>query len=223
MKHLPRRATILLLFRQVISWPGAEIRRFHHRMGLNNHGQATPPEGNDFVAVSAGWDYSLALKSDGSIIVWGETRYGQTPPPAGNDFIAISAGFLESMALRSDGSFVVWRNGIKTTMGNDFIAISGSFDNQMALRSDGSVVILGFNPPTDSDFIAVSACYSHTLALRTNGSIVKWGLEFLTAHRRRRREIILSPLRQATIAYALRSDGSIIVWGNFGGHSPGKQ
>ena len=39
--------------------------------GYNDYGQATPPEGNDFIAIAAGYEHSLALKSDGSIVGWG--------------------------------------------------------------------------------------------------------------------------------------------------------
>jgi hypothetical protein len=50
--------------------------------GWNFDGQATPPDGNDFVAIAAGHGNSLALKSDGSIIGWGYNKDGQSTPPA---------------------------------------------------------------------------------------------------------------------------------------------
>jgi len=58
---------------------------------LNDFGQATPPEGNYYVAIGAGWEHCLAIKSDGSIIGWFRNDYGQARPPQGNDFIAIAA------------------------------------------------------------------------------------------------------------------------------------
>ena len=73
--------------------------------GYNGYGQATPPEGDDFLAIAAGRKHSLALKSDGSIVGWGSSDFGrqnfdQVTPPAGNDFIAISAGEYFSLALQ---------------------------------------------------------------------------------------------------------------------------
>ena len=76
--------------------------------GSNSDGQATPPDGNDFVAIAAGNGHSLALKNDGSIVGWGYNSNGQATPPAGNDFIAIAAGYYHSLALKSDGSIVGW-------------------------------------------------------------------------------------------------------------------
>jgi hypothetical protein len=68
--------------------------------GSNNNGQATPPDGNDFVAIAAGAYSSLALKSDGSIIGWGSDL--SSSPPDGNDFIAIATGWpLILLGLRS--------------------------------------------------------------------------------------------------------------------------
>ena len=52
--------------------------------------------------------HSLALKSDGSLVGWGDNGYGQTNVPAGNDFVAIAAGDYHSLALKSDGSLVGW-------------------------------------------------------------------------------------------------------------------
>ena len=69
--------------------------------GLNNYGQATPPTGNDFIAIAAGGYHGIALKSDGSIVGWGRNEFGQAMPPAGNDFVAVTASIFYSLALKS--------------------------------------------------------------------------------------------------------------------------
>jgi len=68
--------------------------------GQDLYGEVTSPEGNDFVAIAAGINSSLALKSDGSIVGWGSNYWGKTTPPPGNDFVAIAAGQGHSLAIR---------------------------------------------------------------------------------------------------------------------------
>ena len=64
------------------------------------------------VAIAAGQEYSLALKSDpsgagGSIVGWGRDNYGQAAPPDGNEFVAVAAGGSHSLALKSVCDFVL--------------------------------------------------------------------------------------------------------------------
>jgi alpha-tubulin suppressor-like RCC1 family protein len=59
------------------------------------------PEG-EYVAIAAGCSHSLALRSDGTIIGWGNNEYSQATPPEGNDFIAIAAGHHQSLAIRKE-------------------------------------------------------------------------------------------------------------------------
>jgi hypothetical protein len=55
--------------------------------------------------------HSVARRSDGSIVAWGDHQYGQlnVPPlPPGLTYVAVAAGRLHSVARRSDGSVVAW-------------------------------------------------------------------------------------------------------------------
>ncbi|TFG47193.1 MAG: PASTA domain-containing protein, partial [Candidatus Brocadiia bacterium] len=62
--------------------------------------EASPPSGNDFVAIAAGGYHGLALKADGAIAGWGENDYGEASPPSGNDVVAVAAGEAHSLALK---------------------------------------------------------------------------------------------------------------------------
>ena len=56
----------------------------------------------DFVVIAAGYYHSLALKSDGRLVGWGNDDYGQATPPDPNnfDFVAIAAGYDYGLTLK---------------------------------------------------------------------------------------------------------------------------
>lgn len=58
------------------------------------------------VAIAAGSDHCVALKSDGSVVVWGYSGAGQTTVPSQlRNVVAIGAGDSHSLAVVSDGTF----------------------------------------------------------------------------------------------------------------------
>jgi len=162
--------------------------------GWDQYGQVsqTPTEA-DFVQVATnGFGVCLGLRSDGSIIGW-----GQAPTtPAETGFTQVAAGHHHGAALRSDGSIVSWGNDVEgqvsnTPTGTGFTQVAAGFRHSLALRSDGSIVSWGrdqgpfadsgggivSNTPTETGFIQVAAGDYHSLALRSDGSIVSWGVD----------------------------------------------
>ena len=178
---------------------------------------------HDYIAISAGWSHSLALKSDGSIVGWGDNRWGMADPPDGNDFVAIAAGTYYSLALKSDGSILGWGSGVHGEKyppdGNDFVAIAAGSSHCLALKSDGSIVGWGDNdwgqarPPPGNNFVAIAAGFSHGLALKTNGSIVGWGSNDSGQARPPTGNDFVAIAAGYSHSLALNSDGSIVGWG----------
>jgi hypothetical protein len=174
--------------------------------GCGPYGSIAPPDPNaDFIAVVTGYQHHLALKSDGSIVAWGEGCCGEEVAPELNTgFVAIAAAgsnngsccepYGHSLALKSDGSIVAWGyNAYGQTdvpePNEGFIAIAATPNRSYGVKSDGKIVIWGSDycgwaggylapPEPNSDFIAVApAVYSgcHVLGLKSDGSIVAWG------------------------------------------------
>lgn len=135
----------------------------------------TMPPGVSFSQVSAGYAFTLALATDGSVWAWGNNKQGQlgdgtttsrTGPvkvltPQGATFTAVSAGGRHSIALASDGSAWAWGWNAYGQLGNGSAA-SSSLPTPVQM-------------PVGVLFTAVSAGWFHSLALASNGKVWAWG------------------------------------------------
>ena len=72
------------------------------------------------MALAAGGNHSLALRSDGTVVGWGDNGSDQgTVPTDLNGVVAIACGDYHSLALRNDGTVVAWgRNTSGQTEGS---------------------------------------------------------------------------------------------------------
>lgn len=144
---------------------------------------------NSFVtAIAAGYQHSLALKSDTTVYAWGYSPYGATNPPAGlSSVTAIACGDYHDLALKSDGTVTGWGQNTYGQATNysgatNVVAIAAGSQHSLALRADGTVAAWGYNnygqtavPATATNVIAITAGSQHCLALRANGTVVGWG------------------------------------------------
>jgi hypothetical protein len=97
-------------------------------------------------------NHSLALRTDGTVVAWGDNTWGQTNVPVGlSEVVAISAGFAHSVALKADGKVVAWG------------------------QTNGGVALVPANLPL---IVAIAAGVSHTIALKPDGTLVGWGSNF---------------------------------------------
>jgi hypothetical protein len=195
-----------------------------------------PPAGTRYVGMSAGNFHSMALRSDGQVVVWGNNSTGvfAVPAlPALQSYTMVSAGSGHCLALRSDGQVAAWganANGqcIVPALppGLRYTAVEAGYNHSLALRSDGRVVAWGSNANGQCNvpaltgtltYRAVSAGESHSLALRSDGQIIAWGLNSLGQC-----NVPALPTGQSYTkmwaggnhSLALRKDGSIAAWGS---------
>ncbi|WP_259465324.1 InlB B-repeat-containing protein [Bifidobacterium sp. wkB344] len=132
-----------------------------------------------YVQVSAGWDCSLAVGSDGNAYAWGSNTYGQlgdgtttqrTTPvkvgkPTGLTYVQISAGDDHSLALGSDGNAYAWGSNTYGKLG----------DGTTIQRTTPVKVRKPTGKPTDFTYVQVGAGWQHSLALSSDGNAYAWG------------------------------------------------
>ena len=194
---------------------------------------AAPATG--FVAVSAGYRHTCAIRESGEIECWGDNDYGQSTPPAGS-FTAVSANASHSCAIRDTGEIECWgsnRDGQTDAPAGRFSTVSVGFRHSCGLRTTGEIECWGSNVAwfdQDADtgeevailggqanapsgrFVTVSAAGVRTCGLRMTGEIECWGDNGVRQNDAPPgRFIALSAGNE--YACAIREDGEIECWG----------
>jgi hypothetical protein len=132
--------------------------------------------GANWKQVSAGGSHTAAIKTDGTLWVWGIANNGRlgnavitlgtistpiTTFAGGTNWQQVSAGSIHIAAIKTDGTLWVWGGGNVGRLGN-------------ANTADISTPITTFAGGTD--WKQVSAVGSHTTAIKTDGTLWTWGL-----------------------------------------------
>lgn len=152
---------------------------------------------NDVKTISAGSNFSLALKNDGTVWAWGANYFGQlgdgttiyryTPVQVNGltDVKAISARW-SSTALKNDGTVWIWgfdgSAEILTPIQVSGINNVKAIDSILYLKNDGTVWMQpDINKTPEqiaelTDIIAISGDDGTGNALENNGTVWTWGL-----------------------------------------------
>lgn len=109
--------------------------------------QTNVPSGlSNVVAVASGTSHGVALKSDGTIVAWGDNTFGQIDVPSGlSRVVAIATGSHHSLALKEDGGVAAWGNNSsgQTNVPPNLTNVAAIFAG-----TNVSVAIVGASPPT---------------------------------------------------------------------------
>ena len=166
--------------------------------GLYDYGQASPPSGQSFSSVSAGFSHTCAIRLSGQLVCWGvedgQFDFGQASPPHehSHSFHAISSGWSHTCAVRDDGSPVCWGADRPHNSGQaspptaeKLKAISSGVNHSCGLRFDGTAVCWGASKtgddrgqsssPISETFASISSGRDHTCGIRHDRNVICWG------------------------------------------------
>ncbi len=149
------------------------------RLGTNDSTSRSSPVqtisgGNNWKGVGLGGTHSAAIKTDGTLWLWGLGSSGQLGDDAaisksspvqtisgGNNWRSISLGCAHSATIKTDGTLWLWGSGGSGRLG----------DNTATNKSSPVQTISG-----GTNWKSVSLGGSHTAAIKTDGTLWIWGL-----------------------------------------------
>lgn len=137
--------------------------------------------GKTVIAVSAGYEHSLALCSDGTLVAWGGGTLGQlgnggtstvsspvavvkTGVLSGKTVVSMAAGGYFNLALCSDGTLVSWGENSSGQLGD------GTKTNRSA-----PVLVPMVGALAGKTVNSIATGDQHTLVLSSDGALIGWG------------------------------------------------
>jgi alpha-tubulin suppressor-like RCC1 family protein len=200
------------------------------QLGINNIDTRSIPittfaGGNDWKQISCGSGHTAAIKTDGTLWIWGFVDFGRlginldttsksTPVTTfvgGNTWKSVSCGNAHTAAIKTDGTLWIWgrnsygqlginnltqQNTPVTTFvgGTNWRFVLAGTNHTAAIKADGSLWTwgrngqgqLGINNTTNkstpvttfaggTNWKSVAGGWQHTVALKTDGTVWTWG------------------------------------------------
>ncbi|HXJ55538.1 MAG TPA: hypothetical protein VNU68_02630, partial [Verrucomicrobiae bacterium] len=186
-----------------------------------------PASATNLVAVTVGVAHALGLRSNGTVVAWGDNSNGATTVPSGaTNVVGIAAGSGVSFAVKPDGLVVPWGGNTSLTnvpaRATNLVAIDALFYG-LGLRVDGTAVSWGdffYSEPVPfvDDIVAVAQGGSHSLALKGDGTVIGWVNNFNSSGPATPPPGLTNVVAIAASYHslALKADGHVVAWGSSG-------
>ncbi|MBP3434722.1 MAG: TIR domain-containing protein [Clostridia bacterium] len=134
--------------------------------------------------ISAGNDYTVGLKADGTVVAIGTNYNGECDVDGWTDIVAVSSGYQHTIGLKADGTVVAVgdKDSGKCDIGkyHDIVEIHAGNSSTVLLKNDGTVISTGLTEDTSdwSDIVAISIAKEHTVGLKADGTVVAVGSNY---------------------------------------------
>ena len=135
--------------------------------------------------IAAGYNYTIGLKNDGTLISAGSNDSGQCDVSDWKDIVAVSAGNRHTVGLKSDGTVVAAGSNnygeCNIEDWKDIKQISAGHCYTVGLKNDGTVIATGSGEygkcgvTSWKDIVSISAGFTHTVGLKSDGTVVAVG------------------------------------------------
>jgi alpha-tubulin suppressor-like RCC1 family protein len=211
---------------------GSQARLGNNTSGINAQTK-TPVTvfsgGTNWKQVSPGYQHTAAIKTDGSLWIWGRGNEGQlgtnntteratpvTTFSGGNDWKQVSCSKYSSAAIKTDGSLWVWGQNNTAQLGT----------NDTTQRNTPVTTFAGGNDWKQVFMVDPGGGDVHTLSIKTDGSLWTWGAndngQLGTNNTNARSTPVTTFIGGTTwksisggrsISAAIKTDGTLWTWG----------
>ena len=171
---------------------------------------------------SSGSNHTCGVRSNGTVLCWGQGTYGETTPPAGT-FTQVSAGNIFTCGVSTSGSVLCWgtnSSGQSTPPAGTFTQVSAGGTHACAVSTSGSVQCWGNNSfgqstPPAGTFTQVSAGQGFTCGVTSGGLAQCWGTNS-AGQSTPPAGTYFQVSAGSNYACGLRTNGSVRCWGVLG-------
>jgi len=135
--------------------------------------------------VAAGYDHTVGLKADGTVVAVGDNDYLQCNVGGWTDIVQVAAGHSHTVGVKSDGTVVAAGNNYfgKCNVGGwaGVVQVAAGGQHTVGVEADGTVVAVGretagqINVGSWTDIVQVAAGEYHTVGLKDDGTVVAVG------------------------------------------------
>jgi hypothetical protein len=137
------------------------------------------PSGNVTPMVAAGNDYTVGLKSDGTVVAVGYNGNGECEVGNWTGIVQVAAGGYHTVGLKSDGTVVaVGKNDegqCNVSSWTHIVRVAAGVEHTVGLKADGTVVTTADSVSGWRGIVQVAAGGYHTVGLKSDGTVVAVG------------------------------------------------